>query len=198
MTETHPEENALIQRIIDREQQALDDLYQKYGRLVYNMAMHVVQNKASAEEVTQDVFFQVWRWPERWDANRARLTTWLLAIARYTAIDYLRREQRRPNLEPGTLEMLHHRLPAHPSVDSAARDNGELMKKLMARLPKEQRVPIVMAFYRGLTHEEIAEKLALPLGTVKSRIRLGMKKLREGWLAAAREGEKEPETNEFR
>ncbi len=195
MTETHPEETALIQRIIDREQQALDDLYQKYGRLVYNMAMHVLQNKASAEEVTQDVFFQVWRWPERWDAKRARLTTWLLAIARYTAIDYLRREQRRPNLEPSALETLHHKLPAYPSVESGTRDNGEIMKKLMARLPKDQRIPIVMAFYRGMTHEEIAGKLGLPLGTVKSRIRLGMKKLREGWLAVANEGEKERETN---
>lgn len=182
----------LIERIIQRDQQALTDLYERHGRLVYNMAWHVLQDGSAAEEVTQDVFFQVWRWPERWNAERAKLSTWLLSIARYTAIDYLRREQRRPKVEPSALESLSHRLPHHPRVDSKAHENGELMKKLMAKLPKEQRVVIVMAYYRGMTHDEIAEKLKLPLGTVKSRIRLGMQKLKDGWLEAAQAPEREP------
>ncbi len=176
----------MLGRIIDRDQKALSELYEQYGRLVYNMAWHVLRDNGSAEEVTQDVFFQVWRWPERWDENRAQLSTWLLSIARYTAIDYLRREQRRPKLEPTELESLSHRLPVHKSADSAAWDNSEIIKGLIAKLPREQRKVIVLAYYRGMTHEEIAESLDLPLGTVKSRIRLGMKKLKDGWLAAVR------------
>lgn len=179
-------DSKLIERIIQRDQQALTELYERHGRLVYNMAWHVLQDKLSAEEVTQDVFFQVWRWPERWDEHRAKLSTWLLSIARYTAIDYLRREQRRPKIEPSALETLSHRLPHHAPVESKAHENGELLKKLMAKLPKEQRLVIAMAYYRGMTHEEIAEKLNLPLGTVKSRIRLGMKKLKDGWLEAVK------------
>jgi RNA polymerase sigma-70 factor, ECF subfamily len=178
------QETTLIQRIIQRDQHALSDLYNQYGRLVYNMARHVLQDDAAAEEVTQDVFFQVWRWPERWDSQRAKLTTWLLSIARYTAIDYLRREQRRPQLELRTLEMLSQHLPHHPAAEDAAQDNQAIMKKLMGGLPKEQRIVIAMAYYRGLTHDEIAQQLKLPLGTVKSRIRLGMKKLKEGWQEA--------------
>lgn len=180
-----------INRIIERDQQALAELYERYGRLVYNMALHVLQNDRSAEEVTQDVFFQVWRWPERWDGDRARLSTWLLSIARYTAIDYLRREQRRPQTESSDLERISSYLPTPHAADNATHDNGEIMKKLISKLPKDQRVPILMAYYRGMTHEEIAQKLDIPLGTAKSRIRLGMKKLKEGWLDVVREIESE-------
>jgi RNA polymerase sigma-70 factor (ECF subfamily) len=189
MTDYQHDDTMIINRIIQRDQQALAELYELHGRLVYNMALHVLQNESSAEEVTQDVFFQVWRLPERWDSSRARLTTWLLSIARYKAIDYLRREQRRPNSEPGDIEYMSNALPTPHTADNAAHDNGEIMKKLIRKLPKAQRMPILMAYYRGMTHEEIAEKLDVPLGTVKSRIRLGMKKLKEGWLSVVQETE---------
>lgn len=191
MTDTATKDVILIHRIVQRDQQALTELYNRHGRLVYNMARHVLQDSQMAEEVTQDVFFQIWRWPERWDENRAKLSTWMLAIARYTAIDYLRREQRRPKLAPTELEDLSHRLPSNQVVGGVERDNKEIIKAVMAQLPKEQRTVIMLAYYRGLTHEEIAEKLNLPLGTVKSRIRLGMKKLKDGWIQAVQPAEAE-------
>ncbi|MEM6281677.1 MAG: sigma-70 family RNA polymerase sigma factor [Chloroflexota bacterium] len=187
MTIHTQDDTVIINRIVERDQQALAELYDRHGRLVYNMALHVLQNDRSAEEVTQDVFFQVWRWPERWDSERAQLSTWLLAIARYTAIDYLRREQRRPQTATSDMERISNSMPTPHAADNATRDNGEIMKKLISKLPKDQRVPILMAYYRGMTHEEIAQKLNIPLGTAKSRIRLGMKKLKEGWLEVVQE-----------
>lgn len=189
----YEEDTALIQRVAQGDQSALSALYAQYGRLIYNLAWHILKNDASAEEVTQDVFLQVWKTPKRWDAERARLSTWLLSIARYTAIDYLRREQRRPPVAASPLEKLTHKLPRPHHADNPAYDNGQLIQQVMGTLPKAQRVVIAMAYYQGLTHEEISERLGVPLGTVKSRIRLGMDKLREGWLAATSEPETQSE-----
>ncbi len=173
----------LIERIKRQDQNALRDLHERYHRLLYNMAAHVLGDAAAAEEVIQDVLFQVWRWPERWNPDKGRLTSWLLSVTRYTAIDRLRRERRQPPLHPHSLDMLANRLAR--SVDSDPRDDGRLLRRLIRTLPQDQRQLIHLAFFRGMTHSEIAEHLGLPLGTVKSRIRLGMQKLRDLWQNAA-------------
>lgn len=173
-----------MQRIVQRDQQALETLYQRYANLVYNMAYQVLQNRSAAEEVTQDIFFQVWRWPEKWDPDRGRFTSWLLTITRHTAIDRLRRENRRPTLTQHSLDDITHLLPAAPSHDNHAHDNGRLLRSLLSGLPADQRQVILLAFYRGLTHTEIADQLGVPVGTVKSRLRLGLTKLRRAWKKA--------------
>ncbi len=144
----------LMQRIQQRDQSALVDLHGRYYNLVYNMAMQVLKNPSRAEEVTQDVFFQIWRWPEKWDAQKGRFTSWLLTVTRYTAIDRLRRE------------------------------NRQLLRSLMKELPQEQREMILLVYFRGMTHTEVAENLKLPVGTVKSRLRLGLQKLKDAWFEA--------------
>ena len=171
----------LMQRVMNRDQQALSELYRLYGRPVFSMALRVLSEKTMAEEVTQDVFFQVWRWPDRWNPDQGRLINWLLTVSRYTAIDHLRREQRRPTLTARPLEDM----PVSPRLpdDADLRESRQILQSLLDQLPDEQASLIELAFFQGLTHDEIAQKVGLPLGTVKSRIRLGLGKLKDQWLA---------------
>lgn len=178
------DDSSLVQRIGQRDQAALVELHERHQQLVYSMAMQVLRNPATAEEVTQDVFFQVWRWPERWDEARGRFTSWLLTVTRYTAIDRLRHEHRQPPLSEDSLDHLADFLGRNAHFEEAQHDNGRLLRALIKDLPSEQRDLILMAFFRSMTHTEIADQLALPLGTVKSRIRLGLQKLKEAWFAA--------------
>lgn len=173
----------LIERIKKQDQSALTEFYDAYGGFVYNMAMHVLRNEAAAEEVTQDIFFQIWRKPDSWDPDKGRLSSWLLAATRYKAIDRLRREERRPIRQSIALDDLAHLLASHDSVGDE--DSARILRELLKELPAEQRQVINLAFFRGLTHTEIAEQLNLPLGTVKGRARLALEKLRDGWQSAA-------------
>jgi RNA polymerase sigma-70 factor, ECF subfamily len=172
----------LLARIKRRDQGALTELYEAYGQQVYNMAMHVLRNATAAEEVTQDIFFQVWRKPDSWNPEKGRLASWLMVSARYRAIDRLRSEQRRPAGHAVALDDLAHLLGSHEG--DPQQDSGALMRNLLKELPADQRQVINLAFFQGMTHQEIADHLQIPLGTVKGRIRLGLEKLREGWLIA--------------
>jgi len=181
---SHQQDCQLMQRVVAREQDALRSLYETYSQRVYNMAYQVTRQQQAAEDVTQDVFFQVWRWPERWNPDKGRLVSWLLTVARYTAIDHVRREQRQPTLEPPSDEQMQPSTGDQHDAYAEADRNREIRQHLKA-LPPEQRTVIMLAFFRGLTHEEIAQQLKLPVGTVKSRIRLGMKKLREAMVPSS-------------
>ena len=182
---SHAEEADLVRRIADRDQSALLELYRQHYNLVYGMALRVLRQTGWAEEVTQDVFFQVWRWPEKWDPEKGHFSSWVLSVTRYTAIDRLRREHRQPTLAQRPLEDLSHLLPQ--SSDEDQREDGRLLRRIVARLPREQRQIIYLAYFRGMTHSEIADYLNLPLGTVKSRLRLGLEKLKAAWLKAVEE-----------
>lgn len=174
----------LFKRIQQQDENALTELYTRYGQLVYNMAMHVLHNETAAEEITQDIFFQLWRRPESWDPQKGRLASWLLAVTRYRAIDRLRREQNRPTRQAVALDDLAHLLSSSETVGDRQHDTGRLLRSLLKDLPAEQRQVINLAFFKGMTHQEIAQQLKLPLGTVKGRIRLGLEKLKDAWLDA--------------
>lgn len=174
----------LMQKIRQRDQSALVQLHERYHNIVYNMAMQVLKNASRAEEVTQDVFFQIWRWPEKWDADKGRFVSWLLTVSRYTAIDQLRRENRQPPLAPHSLDHLAELLTKDSAVEDSGLDNGRLLRALLKDLPAEQRELILLVYFRGMTHTEAAEQLKLPVGTVKSRLRLGLQKLKDAWIAA--------------
>jgi RNA polymerase sigma-70 factor, ECF subfamily len=182
-----PDDLELMQRIINRDENALFELQERCNRLVFNLARHILGNDTAAEEIAQDVFFQVWRWPERWNPERGRLTTWMLIITRYTSIDRLRREKRQSPIPPASLDEIADLLGKPSQVDDPGRDNGQLLRSLIQQLPQEQLLVIELAFFRGMTHSEIAEHLKLPVGTVKSRIRLGLEKLKLLWQEALRE-----------
>lgn len=174
-----------MQRVRSGDQQALAALYDRYGGPVYSMALFVLRSRPQAEEVTQSVFLRVWQRAEHWDPGRGQLVSWLLTLARYTAIDVLRREQRRPALLDTPLDDMPQLAAQLNPTDDPAWHDGHLLRNLLGRLPAEQAQAIHLAFFNGMTHSEIAAALGLPLGTVKTRLRLGLNKLREWWQEAS-------------
>lgn len=172
----------LLERVQRGDQDALMQLYQGYGNLVYSLSLRVLQNSVLAEEVTQDIFLKVWQHPGRWNPQLGQFSSWLLAITRNASIDRRRKEQRQP------LEMeSRSEDEREPSVNNKFSDDplwydGQILARLLAQLPNEQRKLVDLAFYQGYTHSELAELLHVPLGTIKTRLRMGLQKLREAWL----------------
>jgi RNA polymerase sigma-70 factor, ECF subfamily len=184
---TIPADSELMQRVMRQDQSALMALYQRYGNLVYGQALYVLRVPAMAEEITQDVFLKLWHQAERWDRNRGQLSSWLLTVTRHAAIDRLRKEQRRPILEATPLETVEHTLQDAGQINDPLWHDGQLLRRLMEQLPPEQRQAIELAYFQGLTHSELAQHLDLPLGTAKTRLRLGLEKLRVLWREAHQE-----------
>ncbi|MDZ4769215.1 MAG: sigma-70 family RNA polymerase sigma factor [Chloroflexota bacterium] len=181
---TPPDEADLILRISKRDQYALSDLYDRYSGRVYGLALRVLEDTTLAEEVTQDTFLKVWDQAWRWDAERGKLSTWVLTLARYTAIDRLRRERRQAPLNPLDVDELANLIGESSTVDGASWLSGEALRPLIAQLPRDQIEAIELAYFKGMTHSEIANYLGQPLGTIKSRIRLGLIALRALWVRA--------------
>jgi RNA polymerase sigma-70 factor (ECF subfamily) len=169
--------------IADGDERALRALYDRYGRIVYSVSYRVTTDAHLAEECTQDVFVRVWRRARGFDPARARVSTWLFAIARNRAIELWRARARR--LEGRPLDELDA---AAGVVDEASPDPAQVVvaadeavrvAEALASLPPEQLEAVQLAYFDGLSHGEIAERLRLPLGTVKGRIRLALERLRE-------------------
>ncbi len=166
-------DHQLLLCVGQHDQTALAELYRRYGTAVYSIAMRVLDNPTLAEEATQDTFLKIWNKPDAWDRNGGAFSSWLLTVARYTAIDRLRKEvHHKPTIELDE---------THAGLDDLRHDEHGFVL-LLTHLPPEQSRLIEMAFYQGMTHQELADKLNLPLGTVKTRLRLGLQKLRLLWL----------------
>jgi RNA polymerase sigma factor (sigma-70 family) len=166
----------LLRAIAQHNQDALAELYRRYCNLVYSMAFHVLQNSVLAEEVTQDVFIKIWGQPNRWTPGGGKFSSWLLTVTRYTAIDRLRRE----GSQSTKLLLLLDTLPDETTngVNTDEIHDGKELRNLMEELPAEQAQVIQLAFFRGMTHQQMAKALDLPLGTVKTRLRMGLSKLK--------------------
>ncbi len=164
---------ALLRRIAQGDDSALAALYDEYASRVYSMALRVLGDAALAQEVTQDVFLKVWRSPHQWNPARGQFSSWLLTVTRYTAVDRLRAEA----LRSGRSVPLIDEIDA-PAADESDPADLDRLRALLHRLPDEQRQVIELAYFRGLTHSELAAALNLPLGTVKTRLRAGLQKLR--------------------
>jgi len=169
------DEAQVVAEIVRGDKDALVRVYDEYSSLVYGVALRVLQNVQAAEDVVQEVFLQLWRNPSAFDARRGRLAAWLSVMTRHKAVDFLRRRRFEADLpessslpEPASYRSAPHLLP-----------DAEKAKKLMNRLPAEQRQVLELAFLDGLTHVEIAARIGEALGTVKSRIRLGILFLRK-------------------
>ena len=171
----------LIERIANGEQQALLHLYDRYSSRVYALALRMMGDPMSAEEITQDVFLKLWSRARSYLSSRGALPPWLLTIARNTALDRLRLERRRPTLaddeEP---EETWQDIADEESTSEEARWRS--LHFAVQSLPPEQRQVIELAYYQGLSHSQIAEHLGWPVGTVKTRLRMGMDQLRQQWL----------------
>jgi RNA polymerase sigma-70 factor (ECF subfamily) len=177
------DEDNLMSRITARDQAALAELYDSCSSAVYSLAYRILGNAVFAEEITQDTFLTVWTQPERWRHERGSLVGWMLTIARNAAIDRLRKEERRPLKGALDLDALLELIGSRSEMDDPAWSDAEVLRACLEGLPTEQAQAIQLAFYQGMTHEEMAQSLRLPLGTVKTRVRLGLQKLRACWGA---------------
>ena len=182
-------DRATLARMAGGDHDALAELYDRHGRVVYSLALRIVRDQGDAEEVVQDVFAQAWRQSARYSAGRGSVIAWLMTLTRSRAVDRLRGRRSRPSASAEVDPMIDDVIDAAASIDeqlvSAVR--GERVRAALDGLPFLQRIAIELAFYEGLTHTEIATRLDQPLGTVKTRIRQGLLKLREllsgGWHA---------------
>ena len=166
---------ALVQR---GDESAMASLFDRYSKIVYSVALRVLRDPASAEDVLQEVFMQIWRNPNGFIATRGSLGGWLAVVARNRSIDALRRKRPSEQVEDMALASNYN------LADEAERNS--LMEKargVIRLLPMEQRKTLEMAFFDGLTHSEIAEMTGDPLGTVKTRIRSALSSLRKAFTA---------------
>lgn len=175
-------DQTLIRLIVRADSDALSELYDRYSRLVFSLAVNSVGDRATAEEITLDVFTRVWQKASTYRAEQAKVSTWLTSITRYRAIDELRRRDARP--EHASLAWADVAPDGMPRVDGpeevAQRSlQRQWVRDAVATLPEEQRQALALAYFRGYSHREIAETLDQPLGTVKTRIRLAMQKLHD-------------------
>lgn len=155
-------------------------LYDRHSAKVYGLALRVVGDRMTAEEVTQDAFIRLWTRGSTYNPDRGKLSSWLLTITRRLAIDHFRLEARRPvTWNPSNPDNALEKVPDPASQSDESR--WATMKFALIELPEEQRSAIELAFYHGMSHSQIAEYQSIPLGTVKTRLRLGMEKLRREW-----------------
>lgn len=173
-----PTDEALIERLAtgaDRE--ALSDLYDRYQGVMYGLAMRITRDQALAQDAVQEAFIGVWRNASRYAASRASVRTWMLSITHHRAIDILRR--RKPTTELPESDTVEPALTAPDVWPEVARAlDRDTVKEAMDGLPEAQRETISMAYFDGLTQVEIADRTGVPLGTVKSRVRLGLAQMR--------------------
>ena len=176
---------ALIRRVADGDQSALTELYDATSRLVFGLILRVVTDRSSAEEVLLDVYTQVWRRASSYDSKRGAPLAWLMTIARTRGIDRLR-AGKHENQYRDSLDAIGEITAStdSPEADSVSAERRRLVRSALDTLSPEQREVIELAYFSGLSHSEIALKLGQPLGTVKTRTRLGMMKLREMLLPA--------------
>jgi len=174
-------DQALVASIAERDSAALDEVYRRYSRSVYSLAYRVLGDGAAAEDVVQEVFLKLWRQPESYNPERGSLGPWLLSVTHNRAIDVLRRRKVRDEYQlPETLEFEDIVVDqgADPSDLASLNESAAAIRRALTQIPEAQRQAIEMAFFQGKTHAEISEELGEPLGTAKTRIRLGMRKLR--------------------
>jgi RNA polymerase sigma-70 factor (ECF subfamily) len=174
------DDSELARKVAARDRTAFLALYDRYAARVYGLCLRMLQEPSAAEEVSQETFLKLWSRAGQFDPRRGALLSWLLTIARRSALDRLRREARRPLYQPADVEELFEQIADPSSETEEARWRS--LRLALQQLPREQRAAIELAYYQGLSHREIAEFLDTPLGTVKTRIRLGMQRLRALWL----------------
>ncbi len=185
-------DDELMDRVALQDLAAFEAIYDRFGDLVFSVAMRVVGDPSIAEDIAQDVFVRVWRRPELFDVKRGKFVTWLMSVTRNRSIDERRSRGRRLRHESlPSIDDEEEVIPSgnerdDPAVATVIADDRAAVRAAMEILPPEQKLAIHLAYFGGLTQQEVAERLGQPLGTVKTRIRLGMQKMR-GALEA-REG----------
>ena len=176
---------ALVRRLLQKDVSAFEQLYDRHSRAVYSLVLRILRQAGTAEEVVQDVFLQLWRNAGQYDASRGRFIPWLLTLARHRALDTLRLKSERQRRREDQTEELPPVVAAQPEFEKQLDEKrfAEKVRTLMSFLNPQQRKAIELAYFEGLSHSEIAAALKEPLGTVKSWIRNGLLRLKEGLQA---------------
>ena len=169
----------LLVRLQRRDPQALAELYDRYGRMVFGLILRMVQDRGTAEDLVQETFLRVWNRVGGFDAEHGAVGPWLLAVARNRAIDYLRYRGRRPEAALELNESENPALFADLKSDPLRFDTVRQVKTALEKLPAPQREAIELAYFEGMSQTEIAERLRQPLGTVKSWMRRALLQMRE-------------------
>ena len=176
------DDETLLQLIAQKNENALGELYDRFGRLTYSIALNSLGDPALAEEITQDVYLRVWNGAEGYRASLGKVTTWIVSITRNRSIDEVRRRNVRPEAHQVPWETQETDYPDRSmdiEEDIELSEQRVRIRNAVALLPEEQRRALALAYFQGYSHNEIAELLSEPLGTVKTRIRLAMKKLKQ-------------------
>jgi RNA polymerase sigma-70 factor (ECF subfamily) len=175
------DESLLLVQIARKDQTALAKLYDRYGRPSYALAYKILGSVEEAEEVVLDVFSQIWQKAATYDPSRSRADTWLFMLTRSRSLDRLRVLQRTVRAAQACMEdaKISTSDIAQPMEDAMIEERSEQVKAALETLPAEQRIALELAYYQGLTCAAIATKTGIPTGTIKTRIRLGISKLRQ-------------------
>jgi RNA polymerase sigma-70 factor (ECF subfamily) len=175
-------DRTLIQQIGIGDQKAFGILYDRYKTLVFSLAIKITDSHETAEDIALDVFTQIWKNAKKYRPEKGSVKGWIASFARYRSIDTLRRHKVRSDINrPQWSDIQLETLPANDNTGEAL-ELAETRKKVsnvIAKLPENQQEVLAMAYYKGYTHRQIAEALNEPLGTIKTRIRLGLQKLRQ-------------------
>ena len=172
----HFSDEALLALVSRSDEEALAQLYDRYGRVAYGLSLRILRDRALAEDAVQEAFLTVWRSAGSFLAERAKPSTWILTLVHRRAVDLVRREQRRRSspLDPTTSEGV-----GSTEEEAALRSRRRIVQEALRQLPNEQREALELAYYGGFTQSELAERLGLPLGTIKSRMFTGLRRLRD-------------------
>ena len=176
------EDKVLMECISKGDKSALESLYARYSRQVYSLSIHMLRDPTAAEEVTQDTFFNVWRRAGSYKSNRGKVSSWLFSVAHNRTIDELRKRRREYNKVQYDVDLTNRPTESRaddPAEYASVQFEGARIKSALMTLRPEQRDVVTLAYFGGLTHSEISKELNQPLGTVKTRMRLAMKKLRK-------------------
>lgn len=168
----------LLKAIVARDEVALAQLYDRYRVILFGLLMRILNNREEAEDVLQEVFLQVWRKAEDFDEDRGRPFTWLVTLARSRGIDRLRTLGARERVAEASAREAPEEV-SDAATDALKSEQRGIVSDALAKLPDEQKRPLMLAYFDGLTQSEIATHLGAPLGTVKTRMRTGLIRLRE-------------------
>ncbi|MCS6802789.1 MAG: sigma-70 family RNA polymerase sigma factor [Chloroflexota bacterium] len=182
------EDEVLVARLAAKDAAALEALYDRHARPVFSLALRMLGDVTAAEEIVQEVFLKLWRSPERFVASRGTFRSWILGVTHHRAVDELRsrRAESLRRVAGGEAEAETLRVPDTAPDPAEAAWRGvqhQIVRRALETLPTEQREVIELAYFKGLTHSEIAATLGEPLGTVKTRLRLAIQKLRAALAA---------------
>jgi RNA polymerase sigma factor (sigma-70 family) len=172
----HLSDEALVALAARSEQTALAELYDRYGRPAYGLALRVLRDEALAEDAVQDGFMAVWKTATRFAPERGKASTWILTIVHRRAVDVVRREQRR---RADSLDVAPEQGGGAADDEAWLRLQRERVQAALRQLPDQQREALELAYYGGFTQSELAERLGQPIGTIKSRMFMGLARLRE-------------------